>query len=77
MRSAFEPAPARRAEIEAAIRERLGATVAVQFETSPGVVCGIELTVDGVKLSWSVADYLACLARDVAALAPLEPVNAH
>ena len=75
--SAFEPAPARRTEIEAAIRGRLGMNIAVQFETTPKVICGIELTVDGLKLPWSVADYLASLAREVAALAATEPVNAH
>jgi F-type H+-transporting ATPase subunit b len=69
VRSAFEPAPAAQARVEAAIRERLGPNIAVRFETSLELICGIELTVDGEKLAWSVADYLSTLARDVAVLA--------
>ena len=69
VRSAFECPPAGRAKVESAIRECLGANVAIRFETSPEFVCGIELTVDGVKLAWSVADYLSSLAQDVTALA--------
>jgi F-type H+-transporting ATPase subunit b len=69
VRSAFAPSPAARAHIEDAIRERLGANVAVRYETAPELICGVELTVDGLKLAWSVADYLSSLARDVAALA--------
>ncbi len=76
VRSAFEPAPARRAEVEAAIRALFGANVVVRFETAPETVCGVELTVDGVKLAWSVADYLASLAQEVATLAATEAVHA-
>jgi F-type H+-transporting ATPase subunit b len=84
VRSAFEPAPAGRAKIESAIRERLGPNIVVNFATSPDLVCGVELTVDGVKLAWSVADYLSTLARDVAVLAtaelaaaPMEAAHVH
>ena len=69
VRSAFECPPAARVRVESAIRECLGANAAIRFETSPELVCGIELTVDGVKLAWSVADYLSSLAQDVTALA--------
>lgn len=92
VRSAFELPAAVHAKVDAAIRERLGAGIAVSFETAPEFVCGVELTADGVKLAWSVADYLATLAQDVAALTatelaappsapqpamPKEAVNAH
>jgi F-type H+-transporting ATPase subunit b len=72
VRSAFELPPAGRAKVEAAIRESLGANVATRFETSPEFVCGVELTVDGMKLAWSVADYLSSLAQDATALAATE-----
>jgi F-type H+-transporting ATPase subunit b len=71
-RSAYEPSPSGRTKLEAAIHECLGADVAVRFETAPAVVCGFELSVDGVKLAWSVADYLSTLAQDAAALAATE-----
>jgi F-type H+-transporting ATPase subunit b len=69
VRTAFECPPAGRAKVESAIRECFGANVAIRFETSSEFVCGIELTVDGVKLAWSVADYLSSLGQDVTALA--------
>ena len=72
VRSAFELPAAAHAKVDAAIRERLGAGIAVSFETSPEFVCGVELTADGVKLAWSVADYLATLAQDVAVLTATE-----
>jgi F-type H+-transporting ATPase subunit b len=72
VRSAFAPSPVGRANVEAVIRERLGANVVVRFETAAELVCGVELTVDGMKLAWSAADYLSSLAQDVAALAATE-----
>ncbi|HEY0340543.1 MAG TPA: hypothetical protein VGC34_07055 [Steroidobacteraceae bacterium] len=72
VRSAFELPAAGRARIEAAIHECVGANVAIRFETSPGLVCGVELTMDGVKLAWSIADYLSSLTQGVTALAPME-----
>jgi F-type H+-transporting ATPase subunit b len=72
VRSAFDLPAAGRASIEAAIHERLGPKVTIRFETSAEVVCGIELTVDGVKLAWSVANYLSSLAQVVTALAAPE-----
>jgi F-type H+-transporting ATPase subunit b len=72
VRSAFPPSPVGRANVEVVIRERVGANVAVRFETAPELVCGVELTVDGVRLAWSVADYLSSLAQDVEALAATE-----
>jgi F-type H+-transporting ATPase subunit b len=77
VRSAFELAPAARAKVEAAIRERLDPNVVVNFETSSEVICGIELTLDGVKFAWSVMDYLASLAHEVAGLAATELEAVH
>jgi F-type H+-transporting ATPase subunit b len=72
VRSAFELPPAGRAKVEAAIRESLGGNLAIRFETSSEFVCGVELTVNGMKLAWSIADYLSSLAQDVTALAATE-----
>ena len=35
----------------------------VQFETAPEVVSGIELSSNGQKVAWSIADYLATLEK--------------
>jgi F-type H+-transporting ATPase subunit b len=68
VRSAFDLPAAGRASIEAAIHERLGPNMTIRFVTSAETVCGIELTVDGVKLAWSVANYLSSLAQVVTSL---------
>jgi F-type H+-transporting ATPase subunit b len=73
LRSAFVLPAAGRATIEAAVHECLGATVTTRFETSPEFVCGVELTIGGVKIAWSVADYLFSLSRSVAALVEPDP----
>jgi F-type H+-transporting ATPase subunit b len=73
VRSAFVLPAAGRASIEAAVRECLGATVTTRFETSPEFVCGVELTMGGVKIAWSVADYLFSLSQSVAALVEPDP----
>ncbi len=72
VRSAHDPSPAARTKLEAAIHEHFGATIVVRFETASDFVCGLELAVDGVKLAWSVADYLSTLAQDTASLAAME-----
>ena len=73
VRSAFALPAEGRANIEAAVHECLGATVTTRFETSPEFVCGVELTMGGVKIAWSVADYLFSLSQSVAALVEPEP----
>jgi F-type H+-transporting ATPase subunit b len=74
LRSAFELTPATRGALEAAVRQCLGADTQIEFQIVPNLVCGIELTVDGQKVGWSIGDYLALLAQDVTAL--LEPQTA-
>jgi F-type H+-transporting ATPase subunit b len=76
VRSAGDPTPAARAKLEATIHERLGVNVGVRFETAPDLVCGLELSVAGVKLAWSVGDYLSTLAQDTAALAATDLIHA-
>jgi F-type H+-transporting ATPase subunit b len=73
VRSAFVLPAAGRASIEAAVHECLGAPVTTRFETSPEFICGVELTMGGVKVAWSVADYLFSLSQSVAALVEPEP----
>jgi F-type H+-transporting ATPase subunit b len=69
VRSAHDPSPAARTKLETAIRECLGENIGIRFETVPELVSGLELSADGIKLPWSVADYLSTLAQDAATLA--------
>ena len=63
VRSAFDLPPAQRNAIEAAVKDTLAATAQVQFQNAPELVSGIELSANGQKVAWSIADYLATLAR--------------
>jgi F-type H+-transporting ATPase subunit b len=68
VRSAFDLPEAQRATIRNAINETFAADVPVRFETAPDLVSGIELTAQGQKVAWSIAEYLASLERSVAEL---------
>jgi F-type H+-transporting ATPase subunit b len=76
VRSAFELAAPQRTELERALAQCLGSQVPVRFECSPELVCGVALTVDGVKLAWSVTDYLAQAAQEVLELTTAASVPA-
>ena len=68
VRSAFELPPEQRAAIRDAVRDTFSADVEVCFETSPGIISGVELTANGRKVAWSIADYLASLQESVGEL---------
>jgi F-type H+-transporting ATPase subunit b len=68
VQSAFDLPTAQRAAIQNALNESFSAEVRVRFETVPDVICGIELTSNGQKLSWSIASYLKSLNQRVDAL---------
>jgi F-type H+-transporting ATPase subunit b len=68
VRSTFDLGPAQRAAIQNALNEEFSANVPVRFETSRETVCGIEMTANGQKVAWSIADYLASLAEKVCTL---------
>jgi F-type H+-transporting ATPase subunit b len=68
VRSAFDLPAAQRAAIQNALNETFSAEIHVRFETAPDLVSGIELSTDGQKTAWSIADYLASLERSVGEL---------
>jgi F-type H+-transporting ATPase subunit b len=68
VRSAFELPSEQRAAIQHALNETFSAEIHVRFETAPDVVSGIELTANGRKVAWSIADYLASLEKSVGEL---------
>jgi F-type H+-transporting ATPase subunit b len=76
VRSAFELPDAQREAIDRAVRETLAVQTSVQFETAPQLVSGIELTTDGHKVSWSIADYLMSLEKSVSEILNGIPVSA-
>ena len=68
VRSTFELPEEQRAAIQNALNETFSAEIRVRFETAPDLVSGIELTTNGRKVAWSIADYLASLEKGVAEL---------
>jgi F-type H+-transporting ATPase subunit b len=66
--SAFDLPPAQRSAIENAVKETFAADIQVQFETTPDLISGIELSANGQKVAWSIADYLATLAKSASEL---------
>ncbi|MCI5220545.1 MAG: F0F1 ATP synthase subunit B, partial [Candidatus Electrothrix sp. LOE2] len=54
-----------RAAIQKAINETFSADIHLRFKTEPDLIGGIELTANGQKVAWSIADYLASLEKGV------------
>ena len=65
VRSAFDLPAEQRAAIQNALNETFSAEIRVRFETAPDLISGIELTANGQKVAWSIADYLASLEKGV------------
>ena len=61
VRTALDLSPELRASTEVSIKEIIGSQTNVIFESSPDLICGIELSVNGQKVAWSVADYLSTI----------------
>jgi len=68
LRSAFDLPAAQRATIQNALNETFSAEVRVRFETASDLVSGIELSTNGQKVAWSIADYLTSLEKGVGEL---------
>jgi F-type H+-transporting ATPase subunit b len=65
VRSAFDVPAEQRAAIQNALNETFSAEIRVRFETAPDLISGIELTSNGQKVAWSIADYLVSLEKGV------------
>ncbi len=68
VRSAFELPPDQKAAIQQALNETLSADIKIRFEAAPAVISGVEITTNGRKVAWSIADYLASLERSIGEL---------
>ena len=73
VRSAFDLPAAQRAALQDALNETFAAEIQVRFETAPDLVSGIELSTNGQKLAWSIADYLASLGKAADELLKTQP----
>ena len=65
VRSTFDLGVEQHAAIQNALNETFSAEIRIQFETAPDLISGIELTTNGQKVAWSIADYLVSLEKGV------------
>jgi F-type H+-transporting ATPase subunit b len=65
VRSAFDLPAEQRAAIQNALNETFSAEIHIRFETVPDLISGIELTTNGQKVAWSIADYLTSMEKGV------------
>jgi len=73
IRSAFEIEPEQRALIQDTINKTFDREVPLQFETKPDLISGIELSTNGQKVAWSLADYLKSLEKGIGELLKEKP----
>lgn len=73
VRSAFDLPSEQRAAVQHALDETFSAESQVRFETEPDLVSGIEISANGHKVAWSIADYLASLGKAVDGLLKTQP----
>lgn len=66
--SVFELPPPQRQAIQAALEDLFATEVSVQFDTTPTLINGLEISVNGRKLGWNIADYLTAMETRVSAL---------
>lgn len=65
VRTAFGLSTEQCALIVSTIKQILGEDKQVKFETVPNLVSGIEMSANGQKIAWSIADYLASLGKSI------------
>ena len=66
--SAFEIPGVSRQRITEVVREQFGNNINLRFETVPDLICGIELTTLGSKVSWSLENYLTTLEASLSSV---------
>ena len=78
VRSAFPLPETQQQAMEGAAREVFAFAGQLQFETSPHLVSGITLSVNGYEVAWSITDYLLALEKNVGELLSVQsPAEDH
>jgi len=65
VRSAFALSASQRDAMQQALNESLSSDIKIQFDTTPELISGIELTANGWKVAWNIADFLASLEQRI------------
>lgn len=64
LRSAFELEQEEKQQAVVSLRENLLERIEVRFETSPDLICGVELKAHDYQMSWNLEHYLQSLEED-------------
>ena len=65
IKSAFDLSEKQKEEITSTIKNITEKDSAFTFETSPDLISGIELSVNGYKLAWNISSYLDSLEKNI------------
>lgn len=68
VRSTFELPAARQVAIHQALNEAFSSDIQIRFDTTPDLIGGIELTANGWKVAWNIADFLASMEQSISEL---------
>jgi len=68
VQSAFALLPKQQTEIQQSVKDILGTDTQFQFSITPETISGIELSANGLKLSWSISGYLNALEKSITEL---------
>ncbi|QDV26439.1 F0F1 ATP synthase subunit delta [Aureliella helgolandensis] len=68
VRSGLELSAEQRDAIQRTLEEVFSTEMPVYFDTKPDVASGIEVTIGGQRIAWSIGDYLASLQKNVTEL---------
>lgn len=65
VQSVFKLGDTQRERIQQALHEITATDVPIRFENNPHVIAGIELTANGRKIAWSIAEYLDAVQKNL------------
>ncbi|MEZ4934307.1 MAG: hypothetical protein R2788_19550 [Saprospiraceae bacterium] len=77
VRSAFQLTPVQQSNIEHAINSQNGVAASLEFLPATEQISGIELSANGYKITWSIADYLDSLEKRITGLTEDLQNNQH
>lgn len=72
IKSAFELSPVSKSNIEKVVSDITEKEINFQYEFSPELVSGIEISTESYKLSWNIDTYLDTLKKDIMASLPVK-----
>jgi len=74
VQSAFDLTEKQQTEIKSEVTKMLGTKPSFEFKTSPALIGGIELTTNGYKLAWSIAEYVNSFEKSIALANQQKPI---